>query len=159
MSGRLDELNRLKLGEFPALYKTLKPPVVSTLDGKFQGAFVGPSWLRRIAGPGLIVTGLGGWWGKHFKGDGNAVNLVMRNEAIKEVFPMTLVSGTSLIDGLPVLRLHYESDNPFPWPHIVDELRQIEPGLVLGMTFIKAIMFRGLVLPFTLQYQEQIDGL
>ena len=159
MSGRLDELNRMKLGDFPAFYRTLEIPDLTALDGNFRGAFVGPTWLRRIAGPGLIITGLGGWRGKHFTDYGNAVNLVMRNEVLKEVFPMTLVKGPSLIDGLPGLRLHYESDNPFPWPFIVDELRQIEPGLLLGMTFIKAKMLRGLVLPFTLQYQEQIDGL
>jgi len=159
MSGRLDELNRLKLGDFPALYRTLKLPEVSALEGYFRGAFVGPGWLRSIAGPGLVLTGLSGWWGKYFVGDGNAINLVMRNGALEKVFPMTLVSGTSLIDGLPGLTLHYESENPFPWPYIVDELRLIEPGLLLGMTSIKAKMLRGLLLPFTLHYQEQIDGL
>jgi hypothetical protein len=151
------ELNQMKLGDFPNLYHSLITPEVSSLKGYYQGHFVGPNWLRQIADPGLILAGLRGWWGKYFTGDGKAVNLVKQDETLIEIFPMTIIHGTSLIDGKPGLRLHYESSNPFPWPYIVDELRQFESGILLGMTFIKARMLQGLVLPFILEYQHRAN--
>ena len=159
MSGWSEKLNQMKLGEFPELYSSLEYPLMPSLVGGYKGTFVGPEWLRKIAAPGLVVSGLGGWWGKHFNDDGTATNLVLHSGVLETRFPMRLVTLTSVIDGKPGLALHYESDNPFPWPHITDELRQLAPGTLLGMTYIKARVFYGLMLPFLLEYQEGVDGL
>jgi hypothetical protein len=157
--GKKDELNRLKLKDFPEIYGALENPDIASLTGYYRGTFVGPGWLRAAAGPGLVISGLRGWWGKFFSGDGNAVNLVWRDGKLEKRFPMKLIHGNSMIDGYPGLALHYETENPFPWPYIADELRILSPGTLLGMTYIRMRLLQGLVLPFLLQYQEQVNGL
>jgi hypothetical protein len=159
MAGWADKLNQMRLGDFPGLYSSLEVPEITSLNGRYRGTFVGPNWLRKIAGPGLVISGLGGWWGKRFNGDGTAVNLVQRKAALAEKFPMQLVAIASAVDGSAGLALHYETANPFPWPYIADELRTLGPGAFLGMTYVKARGLRGLMLPFLLEHQEGIDGL
>lgn len=159
MSVWAGKLNRMKLGDFPRLYSSLEIPETPSLNGYYRGSFVGPSWLRKLAGPGLVVSGLGSWWGKRFNGDGTAINLVQRGGKLAGKFPMALVSISSMIDVGAGLALHYETKNPFPWPYIADELRVLGPGAILGMTYVKSKMLRGLILPFLLEHQEGFDGL
>ncbi len=159
MITQVDQLNRLSFFAFRGLFSSLEPPKAGIMRGFFRGMFVGPGWLRRLAGPLLAVTGLGGWWGKDFSVEGHACNLVLRNGQYKRCFPMTLVEQGSFIDGKPGLALRYEASNPFPWPLIVDELRCIHQELVLGMTMARLGPLQRLALPFVLQPVEAIDGL
>jgi hypothetical protein len=155
----IEQLNRLGLFDFRGLFAALQPPQPGVLRGRFRGEFVGPGWLRRLAGPLLVVTGLGGWWGKDFDEQGNAVNLALREGRLERLFPMSLVEQASTIDGKPGLALHYASDNPLPWPLIVDELRSLTPQLVLGMTLADLGPLRRLALPFVLHPVEAGRGL
>ena len=152
-------MNDLSLLDFPGLFASLEPPGSGSLLGLYRGSFVGPGWLRALTGPLLVVTGLGGWRGKDFDDQGNAINLVWRKGHFKRRFPMHLVKQTSFIDGQPGLALHYDERNPFPWPWIVDELRSIGPGLVLGMTMVALGPLKRLALPFVLESRESMDGL
>jgi hypothetical protein len=146
-------LNRLGLFDFPRLFAELDPPQKETLRGVFKGSFVGPGWLRRLAGPLLAVTGLGGWWGKDFDPKGNAVNLVLRRGQMQRRFPMLLDEEVSRLDQRPGLSLRYASQNPIPWPWIVDELRSLQPGKLLGMSMLRPPALKWLALPFVLQAQ------
>jgi len=157
MITQIEQLNHLSLLEFPELFTSLKPLRADSLRGLYQGIFVGPAWIRGLAEPLLVVTGLGGWWGKEFDPEGNAINLVWRKGRIEHRFPMQLVEQASYIDHKPGLALRYASSNPFPWPWIVDELRTITTGLVLGMTIAIPGPFRRLPLPFVLQPREQVN--
>jgi len=159
MLGWPEKLNELKLRDFPNLYRSLEIPEISSMSGYYQGCFVGPRWLRTFAGPALRITGLGGWWGKYFSVDGTATNLVQFGGKLSPRLPMKLVIISAGLDGAPGLALSYDRRNPFPWPYIQDELRQLEPGILLGMTYIKTGWLKRLSLPFLLQYQEQVDGL
>lgn len=156
---QLEQLNQLSLLEFPELFASLIPPRADSLKGLYHGIFVGPAWLRRMAGPLLAITGLGGWWGKEFDNEGKAINLVWQKGRIDYRFPMSLVEQVSYIDHKPGLALRYASNNPFPWPWIVDELRSIKPGLVLGMTLSRLGPLKRLPLPFVLQPREKVNGL
>lgn len=153
------QLNELSLFSFPKLFATLDVPVPDRLQGLYQGEFVGPGWVRGLAGPLLVLTGLGGWWGKDFSPGGQAVNLVYKNERIERRFPMQLVPAVSYIDQKSGLALHYDRRNPFPWPWIVDELRSLGPDLLLGMTLVRFGPLRRLALPFTLAAREDMNGL
>jgi len=154
-----EQLNQLSLFDFSELFATLEPPRRESLRGIFRGSFVGPGWVRRLAGPLLVITGLGGWWGKDFDQQGNAINLVWYRGQMERRFPMLLVEQPSYIDRRSGLALHYAPENPFPWPWIVDELRSIHPGLILGMTMFRPGPLKRLALPFVLQPQENNDGL
>ncbi len=151
--------NSLSLKKFRELFASLSPPEAASLRGVYRASFVGPGWLRASAGPALAVSGLGGWWGKEFSENGKASNIVLRAGKFSTRFSMELVSAKSLIDGKDGLALHYQSDNPFPWTHIVDELRRIDKNTVLGMTVADIAGLRSMSFPFLLEFQEHGNGL
>ena len=150
----IDELNQYPLRKFRDLFASLSIPAAESIRGTYQAAFVGPGWLRAAAGPALVITGLGGWWGKEFHNDGTAINIVFRAGSFSTRFPMQFVCARSFIDGKDGLALHYQPGNPFPWPFIVDEIRQLDESALLGMTLAKVRGLRGLAFPFILQKQD-----
>lgn len=154
-----EELNHLSLPALYRLFSSLQPPNQLTLKGLFKGSFVGPGWLRRLDTMLLGMSGLRGWWGKDFYGDGYAVNVKLHKGQVFRLFPMTFVEQTSYLNAQHGLALRYNPDNPFPWPLILDELRQIHPELILGMTLAPLGPLRYLALPFVLQHRESIDEL
>ena len=89
----------MKLRDFWNLYTSLNLPDIQSLIGRYRGSFIGPSWLRVTARPGLVISGLRGWWGKQFVGDGNASNLVRKNGGLEMVLPMKLIIEDSMVDG------------------------------------------------------------
>lgn len=148
------ELNRMSLKKFRELFSSLIVPDPNSLRGNYRAEFVGPGWLRISAAPALAVTGLGGWWGKEFFGDGTAVNIVLRAGNFSTRFPMRFVKTESYIDHKEGLALHYQAGNPFPWMYVVDELRRIDDTTILGMTIPNVSGLRGLAFPFILQKME-----
>jgi hypothetical protein len=151
-------LNQLSLSAFKPLFRTLSAPEPALLTGAFRAEFTGPSWLRKISGPGLALLGLGGWWGKTFAADGTGANLVYRKGALQRKFPIQVVLAPSVVDGKPSLAVHYTHDCPFPWPQVVDELRSLDEATLLGLTYGNAPALRGLLLPFLLHRHEPIDA-
>ena len=151
-------LNLLSLSDLRKLFASLDPPDPASLTGFYRGLFVGPGWLRASWGPLLAITGLGGWWGKEFKGDG-AVNLVLRIGEYRRVFPMHFIQQPSYLDGRPGLALRYRRDNPFPWPIVLDELRRIDAETSLGMSLVDLGALRRQAFPFILHHRETLDPL
>ena len=155
----MTDYNSLTLTQFRNLFLSLPVPEATSIRGVYRASFVGPGWLRTSAGPALVLSGLGGWWGKEFYKDGTAINIVLRADTFSTHFPMRLVSTKSFIDDRDGLALHYQDGNPFPWMHIVDELRRIDDKTLLGMTLANLKGLRQLAFPFILQFQEQGYGL
>lgn len=153
------DYNTLSLKQFRNLFISLPVPEVVSIHGVYRASFVGPGWLRASAGPALVASGLGGWWGKEFSEDGTVVNIVLRAGKFSPLFPMKLVHTKSFIDNKEGLALHYQTGNPFPWMHVVDELRRIDERTLLGMTLANVNGMRRLAFPFILRYQEQGYGL
>lgn len=143
------------LSSYPLLFATLHEPSLNALIGEFQGEFIGPGWLRRLAAPGLRLAGLGNWWGKRFSPDGQATNLVVQGGQILPRFPVYAALDASRIDNRPVVALTYApEDCPFPWPYIRDELRILDEITLLGMTYLDWAQFRNKPLPFLLHARE-----
>jgi hypothetical protein len=153
------DYNSLSLPQFHNLFTSLPVPVTDSIRGMYRAAFVGPAWLRTSANPALALSGLGGWWGKEFSADGTAINIILHAGKFSTRFSMKLVNAKSFIDGKDGLALHYQAGSPFPWPHIVDELRRIDETTLLGMTLANVNGLRGLAFPFILQFQEYGYGL
>jgi len=149
----ISKLNSYPLHKFLELFTSSQIPERTSIRGKYRAAFVGPGWLRTAAGPALALSGLGGWWGKEFREDGTAINIVMRAGKFSMRFPMRFVNARSLIDGRDGLALHYQPGNPFPWPFVVDEIRQLDASTLLGMTMADVRGLRSLAFPFILQHQ------
>ncbi|MDX2006554.1 MAG: hypothetical protein SFU83_14875 [Meiothermus sp.] len=143
-----DRLNSESLGAFRRIYSALEAP--AAVRGLYRSEFVGPSWLRLVAPRGLVILGLGGWCGKEFGPDGSGVNLLRRGGAVRRGFPVEVAPAPSRVDGRPCLAVTYPPVNPWPWPSVVDELRQLEPGTLLGLTFFRIGPAAHLPLPFLL---------
>lgn len=152
-------LQRKPLSAFKSIFASLQAPPLEQVKGVYRAEFTGPGWLRTIAPPGLGLLGLGGWQGKQFPGDGTGMNLVRRGGELQRRFPVRISEAASLVDGKPCLVIHYTPECPFPWPYVVDELRALAGGSLLGLTMVNVRGLRGLALPFLLHAQEAGDGL
>jgi len=153
------DYNSLSLKQTCDLFTTLPAPEIDSLRGVYRASFVGSAWQRASVRPALALTGLGGWWGKEFSSDRTAINILLRSGKFSTRFPMKLVQSRSFIDGRDGLALHYQAGNPFPWTHIVDELRRIDEMTILGLTLADVNGLRGMAIPFILQFQEHGYGL
>jgi hypothetical protein len=159
-SVQAQSLNRQALTSFETLFASLAPPLQATgLAGVYRAEFVGPAWLRRIAPPGLALGGLGSWWGKRFDGQGHGHNLVNRRGELTPVLPMIVQAAPSRLDGKDGITLCYPAGSPFPWPWVIDEIRQLDPTTLLGMSLTTLQWMPRLALPFLLHAQEHADGL
>ncbi|GAA3541233.1 hypothetical protein [Aeromicrobium flavum] len=111
--------------------------VVHASAGDLGASFVAP--LTALAPRGLGLIGLRHWYGKRFRREGagaSGVNLVRRDGRLVETLPMRLAEGESWADGLPALVVAYGTDAPRPWRWVRDELRSLDDGRVVGMTFV-----------------------
>lgn len=150
----ISELNQYPLRHFRSLFASLELPDPQTLGGKYRGSFVGPGWVRALAKPALLMTGLDGWWGKVLYNDGRAMNILLRDGELLARFPMRVRKEKSHIDSRDGLSLYYEKDNPLLWLFIVDEIRRIDSSRLLGMSRPTVPGFRWFALPFVLEKQE-----
>ena len=144
-------LNRRSLSSFPALFATLAVPAVSALDGRYRGHFVGPGWVRALAGPALVLGGLPGWWGKWFDGEGEGTNLLERGSRLDRAVPIHLEPRRSLIDGSPCVAVVYPASSPWPLRWLVDELRLLDDEVLLGMTMLTRFGLQRFRFPFILE--------
>ena len=142
-------LRRMGFNELEALYRAgKKPAAISDLDGDAKGAMLawrspgrGPlAWLLRVFGASSIFP----WEGKSFQsqskdvGEGiNRINLLFK----MRWFPFKTTFDASFLDGQPSFILDYSgSRNPPLIRSIVDEVREVAPGLYLGPA---ALVVRG----------------
>jgi hypothetical protein len=135
-------LRRMSFKELEALYLAgRRPSALSDLDGDAEGAMLawrspssGPlAWLLRVFGTSAIFP----WEGKSFKsrstekGEGiNRINLLIVKP---QWFPFATRFGASFLDGKPTFILDYSRpSNPPLIRQIVDEVREVAPGLYMG---------------------------
>jgi len=144
------------LSYFKPFFTTLSAPDLHALKGVYRGQFTGSAWLRLSAPSSLALAGLGGWWGKIFPGDGTGHNLVIHQGKLIRKFPIRLAVIPSLVDGKPGLTVQYTPECPFPWPHVIDELRCLDETTLLGLTIINQGFLRRLAFPFLL-FPEEIS--
>lgn len=131
-------------------FATLPPTDLERLTGTWRARFVGPRWVRALAGPAIAAAGMRGWAGKRVEGPDRAVNLVRRGAALVDDRPLTVRRGPSLVDGREAHLLVYPGAG-LPWRHVVDELRAVDAANVLGMTALDLPLLRRAVFPFLLE--------
>lgn len=119
-------------------------PEPSLLDfvGRHDATMAGPMWMRAPAPLFLRATGMPGWVGKEFGAPASADahelighNLVDDHGIAEPSLPMTARVGRSRLDDRAALVLTYESDAPWPWRAVTDEVRLLARGLALGFSF------------------------
>jgi hypothetical protein len=110
-----------------ALY--CQAPAAPMLDGCYTGLAIRKPGSK-LAKTNAAVTGLI-WKGKKFcAASGSLINLWgLGVEAVEaQVCP-----GESWVDGKPALIMDYRGSSPIIWRNVRDELREIAPGLYLGV--------------------------
>lgn len=143
----VDRLRQMSFAELEHLYRQLAPPSsLSALNGRKKGHLLALAGFHRT--PAKRLINLFGrapffpWRGKNFtarsmiKGSGiNRINLTI---ARQEWFAFQTAFRASLVDGRPCISLNYRlKGNPWFIRHLVDEMREVEPGLYLGPSIIK----------------------
>jgi len=144
----LDALRCMTYDELHALYRSARyPNTISELNGDTRGAMLawrhprtGPiAWWLRTYGASSAFP----WEGKSFEGEQqegrgiNRVNLFGK----RRWFPFKTRFAASFLDGKPTFLLDYSGPaNPPFIRSIVDEIREVAPGLYLGPA---ALNFRG----------------
>jgi hypothetical protein len=144
----LAALRRMTYAELDELYRSAKrPDFISDLNGDARGAMLawrhprtGPiAWWLRVFGASSSFP----WEGKSFQGtsdEGTGINRV-NFFGKRRWFPFKTRFANSFLDGKPTFLLDYSGPaNPPLIRSIVDEIREVAPGLYLGPA---ALNFRG----------------
>jgi len=133
-----------------ALFSTLKAPEDIPVNQRYTGTTIGPWWLRVLGWPLLNVGAMDGWKGKSFHSKGRVLNIVDKKGCTKEVMPIRAsLESFSRGDGT-VLLLSYPKTAPLPWNYIIDELRCLPDGRLLGLTTLKLPLLGIIPVPFIL---------
>jgi hypothetical protein len=125
------------------------PRSLHAADGKHAGRMLawrglGHGWLaRRLRALALSPTFL--WEGKTLAADsdtqGSGYNRICLEGVLgrQHLFPFDTRFGTSLFDGKPTIIIDYDRPaNPWYMRRIHDEIRELEPGLFLGLDIWKS---------------------
>lgn len=135
------ELDLRSLTTITEAFRSAPSPVLEALVGEHEGKTIGPVWLTSLGPATLWLTGMGGWCGKAFQplpeGGDQIVgtNLVRRRGTIRPSIPITARIASSRVDGRPAIRVDYPATARFPWRRVTDELRPLEEGVLLGLTW------------------------
>jgi hypothetical protein len=143
----LAALRLMTFKELEALYRTAKrPSAMSNLDGDGKGAML--AWRHPVSGPfAALLRAMGRsrgfpWMGKSFKSQssdkGEGINRINLQFYKTRWFPFGTRFESSFLDGKPTLVLDYaRPGNPPFIRQIVDEVREVGPGLYLGPAALK----------------------
>jgi hypothetical protein len=150
------------LGPLRSAFRAAAAPDLPELVGEHLAEFVGPVWLRAPAPLALRVLGLPGWCGKRFDrvdDDGvvPGVNLVRRSGVLADSIPLAARLGASRVDGRPVALVSYPADAPFPWPHVIDELRVLREGTLIALMTV-SLLPGAVAAPFLLHRAQTPRG-
>ena len=124
----MDDLVRMNRAELESLFRSA--PMGPTPSGFVPArAIINPG--SRLTVPASRVTRVL-WQGKIFQDDGIMVNRVFGIRAIHA----RIYTGVSWLDGQPALVLDYYGTSRL-FPNVHDEVRQVAPGLYLGLTYTR----------------------
>lgn len=140
------ELRRMNYEQLSELYRTAKrPSALSDLNGEARGAML--AWRTPRSGPlAKLLAALGEstrfpWEGKTFRSeraeDGTGINRINLFRKMNW-FPFATRFDASFLDGKPTFVLDYSGrGNPPLIGQIVDEVREVAPGLYIGPAALK----------------------
>lgn len=159
----LTALQEMNFSELEQLYReSTRPGSLSHLNGDARGAML--AWRTPASGPlawllrKLGASGALPWEGKSFiasnstDGDGiNRINFFGK----RRWFPFATRFDASIIDGEPTFVLDYSLRKNIPLIRsIVDEVREVAPGLYFGPAALKVGGRPRRILFFALSYQK-----
>ena len=160
-------LRELTFDELKELYReSTRPAALSDLDGDAKGVML--AWRTPASGPlAWLLRKLGGsnalpWEGKSFaaasSAEGDGINRI-KFFGKRRWFPFGTRFGASIIDGEPTFVLDYAVRKNLPLIRsIVDEVREVAPGLYFGPAALKVGGRPRLILFFALSFRKGSAG-
>jgi hypothetical protein len=144
----LEDLARMRPAALAALYATARTPALRDMDGDLAGRMLAVTALPRwMAG---ILRWFAGWrsfpWrGKSFTarddGHGEGINRVFGDRSPRRWFRFDTFVAASRAGAFDAVQLDYDNPgNPGFIRAIKDEVREVAPGLYLGLAYL---MWRG----------------
>jgi len=157
----LDDLAALRPDALARLYRAAVTPAVPALDGDLVGRMLAvpvlPRWmfgaLRRFAAWTRFP-----WRGKSFRARdaarGDGINRVFGDVRPRRWFRFETSLGPSRAGAFDAFQLDYDNpDNPGLIRAIKDEVREVAPGLYLGLAYVmwrqrpRLVLYFGLARP------------
>lgn len=161
----LEDLAGLNTEQLWTLYCQAKVPSLDDLDGRLVGRMLtvpgleNPAVARNLRG--FAASGMFPWQGKTFEsrgdGTGKGVNRVLGDR--KNWFRFDTFIGTSRAGDFDAVHLNYDNPaNPAAIRTIKDEIREVAPGIWLGLGYLRLPKGKyHLALFFALTNQESIQ--
>lgn len=140
----LDDLAALSTEQLWVLYREAKTPMIEDLNGRLVGRMLSVSGVQQAAVAKKLrcfsASGYFPWQGKSFEshgdGSGSGVNRVLGNR--QNWFRFATFIGPSRAGDFDALHLNYDNPgNPGMIRAIKDEVREVAPGLWLGLAYIR----------------------
>ncbi len=141
LSFTIPELRRMNFEQLGDVYRSARrPQALSDLNGDALGAML--AWRKPASGPlARLLEAMGSsrkfpWEGKTFGSDhpdrGTGINRINLFRKMKW-FPFSTRFDDSFLDGQPTFVLDYSGQgNPPLIAQIVDEVREVGPGVYMG---------------------------
>jgi hypothetical protein len=146
---------RARLSEWRALFTRLPVPERETLPGRYRGELLGPVPLQLAGRALLAVLGMRGWWGKDFAaGAHGGINLVERGGGPQPSVPLLLREAPSALDGRQGFQVEYPREAGWQWRPFVDELRWLDGGTLLAVSYLKLPLLHRVRVPFLLRRES-----
>lgn len=163
----LTKLRQLSFAQLKELYRQSDcPAALSDLNGDAKGLML--AWRTPATGPlAWLLRKFGGaksfpWKGKSFEAssanDGSGINRI-NFFGKRRWFPFGTRLDASIVDGKPAFVLDYAARKNLPLIRsIVDEVREVAPGLYFGPAALKVAGRPRLILFFALCYENSSGG-
>ncbi len=143
------------MGSIKKIFATLPSPAQTMIDGLYEAHFVGPWFMRVSARPTMNIFSLPNWFGKRFLSPSTACNVIIQNGQQQQVIPMQGTYTQSCIDQKDCYTLTYDATAPIPWRYVRDDLKQLSPTVLLGLTTVQLPILSWFKFPFLLVKVEQ----
>lgn len=116
-------------GELEQLYRQAAPGAIPTGYARGRAIYCPCAPLT----PARSKLSQAMWHGKHFcPADGTLINQwCLGTQAVRA----GVSYGESWLDGKPSIVMDYRGMSPIIWSHVRDEIREIAPGLYLGLMY------------------------
>ena len=139
----LEDLARLEPDELMALYREARTPSLEELDGKLTGRMLAVPRLQKAQVSALVAnfarSSVFPWQGKTFQHEtathGHGVNRLLGERVTW--FRFHTFIGPSHAGDFDAVHLDYSHDgNPPVVRKVKDEVREVAPGLYLGLAYL-----------------------
>ncbi len=119
------------------LFGTLEPLSVDALQGTWERRYVGPLLARDVTPMAMKLTGVDGWWGCRFDGEGLGSTLHGSRSQPDETHPLRVREHNSDLDGRSSIMIELPITAGPLWRRVIEEPRKLDEQRALVMAILE----------------------